>query len=83
MKPEWMPVNPHPKEIHPIQCGSIRYYEGKRDGFDEGSIATAKAILEYLMADYQAFINSSPLPQQSVNRMMGQLESMLKQLEAK
>jgi hypothetical protein len=45
---EWMPENPIPKEIHPVQCGSIRYYEGKRDGFDEGSALTAKKILTHL-----------------------------------
>jgi hypothetical protein len=40
-----------------------------------------KKILEYLIVDYKTFIDCSPLPQQSVNRMIGQLESMLKELD--
>jgi hypothetical protein len=76
-KPEWMLTDDDINE-------AVRQWNPDKEFFKFMIAKEAqKKLLEHLKTDYQTFIDLSPLPQQSVNKMIGQLESMLKELEAK
>jgi hypothetical protein len=71
-KPKWMPKNPYDGDIDIFQ--NIRL--ATRQGWGKGSIATAKAILEYLIATTDETKGYSHVITHT------ELKLMLKQLEA-
>ena len=89
-KPEWMPVNPYikittnflsqPLSVKDVHCNLLS------KGFDEGSIATAKKLLEYLR-DHEWY--TAIIPQGKGQRIISKkvgisqefVASLLKQLE--
>ena len=73
MQSEWM--------LKPYECHKACHQcEGCQAFCDVGKVAQVK-LLQYLIEQYQQFIDMSPFQQQSVNRMIGQLEAMLKQIQ--
>jgi hypothetical protein len=70
MKPEWMPENPYPQHCYKTEHGKKRRYWNEAFGiWDLASIATANAILDYLIAEHVVGKNDTIIKQ-----MKAQLE---------
>jgi len=54
---EWMPENPNPPADNIYDTVSA-YNDGLHDGYDEGSIAGAKAVLNYILEHPKEFDDS-------------------------